>query len=132
MSEIYPFPIKLTTRKFQLMSQWKISQYFERFSQQFLQNLNEFKDLTTGIYLLTESPQQSVTTPVRHQWYLCGFFIVNFEKIPQIVLVFPMLTLNKKKPAGLRVVTLKSLKLVCFQEYYQCTKNEVFHYGFLQ
>ena len=34
------------------------------------------------------------------QWCRSGVFIVNFEKISHIVLVFPLLTLNKQMPAG--------------------------------
>ena len=32
------------------------------------------------------------------QWCLCGVFIVNFEQVLHIILVFPLLTLNKKMP----------------------------------
>ena len=34
---------------------------------------------------------------------LSGVFIVNFEQISQIVLVFPLMTLNKQIPAGIGV-----------------------------
>ena len=36
-----------------------------------------------------------LTTPEWRQWRLCGVFTVNFEQILHIVLVFPLLTLNK-------------------------------------
>ena len=46
--------------------------------------------------LLTKTPMTSCF----------GVFIVNFEQISQIVLVFSLLTLNKKTPAGLVFDTL--------------------------
>ena len=46
----------------------------------------------------------TIKTPERHQWRHSGVFIVNFEHIPHIVLVFPLLTLNKQMPAELIVL----------------------------
>ena len=40
-----------------------------------------------------------VKTPERRQWSHSGVFIVNFEQISHIVLVFPLLVLNKSMPA---------------------------------
>ena len=37
----------------------------------------------------------TINTPERRQWRRSGVFTNNFEQIPQIVLVFPLLTLNK-------------------------------------
>ena len=39
-------------------------------------------------------------TPERRQWRRYGVFIVNVEQISHIVLVFPLLTLNKQMLAG--------------------------------
>ena len=38
-------------------------------------------------------------TPERRQWRHSGFFLVNFEQISRIVLVFLLLILNKEMPA---------------------------------
>ena len=37
----------------------------------------------------------TIKTLERHQWHCSGAFIVNFEQVSDIVLVFPLLTLNK-------------------------------------
>ena len=42
----------------------------------------------------------AIKTLKQRQWRLSGIFIVNFEQIPHIVLIFPLLTLNKLMPAG--------------------------------
>ena len=39
-------------------------------------------------------------TPELHQWGRCASFIVNFEQMPHIVLLFRLLTLNKLMLAG--------------------------------
>ena len=36
----------------------------------------------------------TIKTPERHQWHRSGVFIVNFEHISHLVLVFILLTLN--------------------------------------
>ena len=36
----------------------------------------------------------TIKTPERHQWHRSGVFIVNFEHISHLVLVFLLLTLN--------------------------------------
>ena len=41
----------------------------------------------------------TIKTPKQLQWCRCGFFIVNFEQISHIVLVFPLLTKNKQMSA---------------------------------
>ena len=41
-----------------------------------------------------------IWTPERRQWRRFDIFIVNFEKIFHIVLVFRLLTLNKQMPSG--------------------------------
>ena len=43
----------------------------------------------------------TIKTPKRHQWRLSGVFIVNFEQILHIVLLFHFLTLNKCMSAGI-------------------------------
>ena len=45
--------------------------------------------------------QLPIKTPERRQWRRSGVFIVNFEYILHLVLVFLMLTLNTYLPAGL-------------------------------
>ena len=40
------------------------------------------------------------TSPVRRHWHRSGVFIVNFEHISHLVLVFLLLTLNIHLPAG--------------------------------
>ena len=58
-----------------------------------------------GIYLLKVNNRNTTTrceicskltikTPERRHWRCSGFFIVNFEHILHLVLVFPLLTLN--------------------------------------
>ena len=39
-------------------------------------------------------PKLTVKTPERRQWRLSGVFIVNFEHISQLILVFLLLLLN--------------------------------------
>ena len=59
-----------------------------------------------GIYLLkvnNGNPRKmceicsklTIKTPEQRHWRSSGIFIVDFEQILQIVLVFPLLTLNK-------------------------------------
>ena len=45
------------------------------------------------------------------QWRRSGIFIVNFEHISHLALVFLLLTLSKQMPAGLKQL-LKSLTFV--------------------
>ena len=40
-------------------------------------------------------------TPERRHWRRCGVFIVNFEHISHLVLVFLLLILNMSLPAGI-------------------------------
>ena len=42
----------------------------------------------------------TIKTPERQQWRRSGVFIVNFEHISQLVLVFLLLTMNRQMPAG--------------------------------
>ena len=44
----------------------------------------------------------TIKTPERHQWHRSGVFIVNFEHISHLALVFLLLTLNMQLPAGFR------------------------------
>ena len=45
-----------------------------------------------------------IKTLEKRQWSHSGGFIVNFEQISHIVLMFTLLTLNKKMPAGFPIV----------------------------
>ena len=47
----------------------------------------------------------TINTPEQDHWRRSGVFIVNFEQNSHIILVFPLLTLNKKMPAGSGVNT---------------------------
>ena len=62
--------------------------------------------LPAGIYLLKVNNRNTrtrceicskltINTPERRQWRRSGVFIVNFEHISHLVLVFLLLTLNK-------------------------------------
>ena len=42
----------------------------------------------------------TIKTLERHHWRCSDLFIVNFEQISHIILVFPLLTLDKKILAG--------------------------------
>ena len=60
-----------------------------------------------GIYLLKFNnrntrtcPKLTIKTPERRQWRRSGVFIVNFEHISHLVLVFLLLTLNLQMPTG--------------------------------
>ena len=64
-----------------------------------------------GVYLLKANNRNTRTkceicsvltikTPERRQWRRCGIFIVNFEHISHLVLVFLLLTLNMLMPTG--------------------------------
>ena len=50
-------------------------------------------------------------TPEQRQWRCSGVFIVNFENISHIVLVFLLLTLNMQLPAGLVLIFFTSEKV---------------------
>ena len=45
-------------------------------------------------------PKLAIEIPERHHWNRSGVFIVNFEQISHIVVVIPLLTLNKLMLAG--------------------------------
>ena len=68
--------------------------------------------LPAGIYLLKVNIRNTRTrceicskltikTPERRQWCRSGVFIVSFEHISHLVLVFLLLTLRRQMPAGL-------------------------------
>ena len=46
----------------------------------------------------------TITSPERRQWRQSGVFIVNFEHISHLVLVFILLTLSKQLPSGLMLL----------------------------
>ena len=55
-------------------------------------------------------------------WCRSGVFIVNFEHISHLVLVFLMLTLSRQMPVGLiniEHLTLNAFKCVCRKNVYQ-------------
>ena len=67
-----------------------------------------------GIYLLKVNNRNTRTrceicskltikTPERHHWCRSGVFIVSFENISHLVLVFLSLTLSRQMPTGLRI-----------------------------
>ena len=43
----------------------------------------------------------NIKTPEKRQWHRSGVFIINFEYISHLVLVFLLFTLSKELPAGL-------------------------------
>ena len=56
----------------------------------------------------------TIKTPERRQWRLSGVFIVNFELISHLVLVFLLLTLNMELPARIFVYEkVRDLHLLC-------------------
>ena len=78
-----------------------------------------------GIYLLKVNNKNSrarckicskltIKTPERRHWRWSGVFIVNFEHISHLVLVFRLLTLNRKMPTGVVVQ-----KKVFLAEYFK-------------
>ena len=46
----------------------------------------------------------TIKTPEQHHWRRSGIFIVNFEHISHLVLVFLLLTLNIQLSAGPNVM----------------------------
>ena len=50
----------------------------------------------------------TIKTPERGHWRRSGVFIVKFEHISLFILVFPLLTLSKKMPAGVGRINLFS------------------------
>ena len=47
----------------------------------------------------------TIKTPQRRGWRRCGVFIVNFEQISHLVVVFILLTLSRYMPAGIYLMT---------------------------
>ena len=63
----------------------------------------------------------TITKQERHPWSYTGVFIINFEQISHIVLVFPLLTSNKQMLAG------KTLSMNFVQEeFFAASKFLVF------
>ena len=86
------------------------------------QNVHVLRLIPAGIYLLEVNNRNTRTrceicsnltikTPERrqHQWRRSGVFIVNFEHISHLVLMFLSLTLNFQLPAGIKVNYKRSL-----------------------
>ena len=89
-----PYEVWVMTSSVYLILVWtKVvslhSQYFLVQSQ-----LWKHQDNVWNLFKLT------IKTPERRQWRRYGVFIVNVEQISHIVLVFPLLTLNKQMLAG--------------------------------
>ena len=53
----------------------------------------------------------TIKTPERRHWHRSAIFIVNFERISHLVLVFPLLTLSKLMPAG--ILEIKTADVKC-------------------
>ena len=51
----------------------------------------------------------TIKIPERRHWRRSGIFIVNFEHISHLVLVFILLTLSRQMPAG-KVIENRNLK----------------------
>ena len=84
--------------------QWIILKYHSLpyiFSDLFTAGIYFFK-LSNGntISLCETCSKLTITTPERRQWHRSGHFIVTFEKISHIFLVFPLRSLNMQIPAG--------------------------------
>ena len=67
--------------------------------------------------------KSTIKTPERIYWRGSGVFIVNFEHICYIVLVFPLLAFNNYMPAGKvlsehKTLWCRSLSKIAFQFYY--------------
>ena len=66
-----------------------------------------YSKLTTTTTTKTTPTTKTTTTtktPERRHSCRSGIFIVNSEQILHIILVFPLLTLNKKKPPELTLL----------------------------
>ena len=66
----------------------------------------------------------TIKTPEQCHWSCSAVFIVNFEQISRIVLVFPLLTLNKWIPARL-LVSIWYISLNPLSRYHQIRHNNV-------
>ena len=55
--------------------------------------VNNRKTLEQGV--------KTIKTPERHHWRRSSVFIVNFEHISHLAIVFLLLTFSRKMPAGL-------------------------------
>ena len=60
----------------------------------------------------------TIEIPERRQWHLSGAFIVNFEHISYLALVFLLLTLSSKYRLGHR-------EIVSFQLHVPCCSNTI-------
>ena len=74
--------------------------------------------MPAGIYLLKVNNRNfrtrckicsklTIKTPERRQWRRSGVFVVNFEHIPHLALVFLLLTLNMQLPIEINVIELE-------------------------
>ena len=58
-------------------------------------------------------PMLTIKTPEQRKWLCSGFFIVNFEHILPLVLLFLLLTLKMHLPAGNTRIWSKHLENSC-------------------
>ena len=73
--------------------------------------METFSIYSAGIYLIKVNniktrtrceicSKLAIKTPERYHWRRSGIFIINFEHISHLVLVFLLLTANMQLPAG--------------------------------
>ena len=65
-----------------------------------------------------------ICSKLRRQWRRFGIFVVNFEHILHLVLVFLLLTLSRYMPAGIRVSDLFD-NLLKFWRFYNDTGRNI-------
>ena len=72
-------------------------------------------------------PSRHLPAQSKRQWCRSGVFIVNFEHISHLVLVFLLLTLNMQMPTGLKFLSFVSYPY--FVKYYEsfCSNVMVFY-----
>ena len=74
-------------------------------------------------YMFKVNNRNTTTRCERRHWRRSGIFIVNFQHISHLVLVFPLLTLSRSMPAGL--LLFKSKRDVLFFIHYNSQKQLV-------
>ena len=97
---------KQTSNKFETSEQFIPHQHFKIEGLTLLQNTIQKGNYPVGIYLFNDNNRNTRTrceicsmltmkTPERCQWRRSGVFILNFELISHLVLVFLLLTLSR-------------------------------------
>ena len=61
----------------------------------------------------------TIKIPEQCHWHCSGIFIVNFEHTSHLVLVFLLLTLNIKLPAGIMLISIIWQKLIWLNKHYK-------------